>query len=69
MRRARMMCDADFIRESLKLPDSCQIIGAYWESNTINLILTDPDLKEVGDEIPLITPILNVIRWDWNQEE
>ena len=65
--------DIDYLKEGLCMPRETTIEEVWLDStdNTLGMVVEHPELREVkeGEEIPVVSPIMHTIVWDWNQHE
>jgi hypothetical protein len=73
MRRiGRFLVSPELLRQALKMPIDCEIVGAQWNfvSEALELFVEGTNLPEVetGHPVPLLSPIITVRQetWDWN---
>lgn len=71
MKLAKIKINTEYLQDILHMPKTAIIHNIELDKFNQNIEITVEDyaLKDIeeGEKIPLITPIIHVIEWDWNQ--
>ena len=73
-RLARFRISAELLISALQMPKDTEARNITMDdfyANTFMITVEHPDLPEVehGNAIPLVTPQISEIRWDWGIED
>lgn len=70
MRAAYVDISIGMLEKLLELPDGAKVldVDACEDGRQFRVLIHDPALPEVGNDPPLLVPLLHLrqIEWDWN---